>query len=74
MKTGQPPIDLAKPLQGDLDFGLRHPTAIVAHDKLGTAVLRAPRGDADRAAELGEFDRVRDQVEQDLCQPRLVGL
>src|SRR5260370_30307314 len=73
LSTGKSPIDLAKPLESYFDLGSCQPTAIVPYDECDAALFCAPYEDVDRPAKLGEFDRVRQQVEQDLRQTCPVG-
>ena len=73
MLAGKSSIDLSKTLESDFDLVLCHPTAIVPHDESGAPLLCTTYEHIDRPAKLGEFDRVRQQVEQDLSQPSAVG-
>src|SRR5260370_9410231 len=73
LSTGKSPIDLAKPLESYFDLGLCHPTAIVPDVECDAALFCAPYDDVDRPAKLGEFDRVRQQVEHSLLLTRPVG-
>src|SRR5262249_40247335 len=66
-------IDLAEWLQRELDLSLGHADAGIVDDELQPAILAAQAGDRDAAAARREFQRVRQEIEQDLLELDLIG-
>ena len=71
--AGEAAIDLAERLARDRDLGRRHPETGIAHLEFDAAVGAAAHGEDDGAAGIGEFDRIAEQVQQDLLEPGRVG-
>ena len=71
--AGDAAIDLTKRLEGDLDFRRGHAQSGIAHLEFDAAIGSAAHDEADGAAWIGEFDRVAEQIQQDLLEPGRIG-